>query len=95
MITAAKCNCFTTTQVQKSVGPLNSMKDAAILTDLQEQSAQLVLIELSLLNMKMLKKTHHYTQEQTDIINTPTCFPTTLQAYEEDLIQSLNFIHTV
>ena len=59
-----------------------------------EQSAQLVLIELSLLNMKMLKKTHHYTQEQTDIINTPTSFPSTLQAYEEDVMQSLNFIHT-
>ena len=34
MITVAKCNCFTTAQVLKSVGPLNLMKDAAILTDL-------------------------------------------------------------
>ena len=58
-----------------------------------KQSAQLVLIELSLLSMKMLKKTHHYTQEQKDIINTPTCLPSTLLAYEEDLIQSRNFIH--
>ena len=43
--------------------------------------------------MKMLKKTHHYTQEQKDIINTPTSFSSTLEAYEEDVIQSLNFIH--
>ena len=44
--------------------------------------------------MKMLKKTDHYTQEQKDIINTPASFPSTLQAYEEHVIQSLNFIHT-
>ena len=36
MITVAKCNCFTTVQVLKSVGPLNLMKDAAILTDLYD-----------------------------------------------------------
>ena len=50
-------------------------------------------MELSLLNMKMLKKTHHYTQEQKDIMNAPTCFPSTLQAYEEDLSNHL-ILHT-
>ena len=36
MFTAAKCNCFITAQVQKLVGPFNSMQDAAILTDLYD-----------------------------------------------------------
>ena len=36
MITVGKCNFFTTVQVLKSVGPLNLMKDAAILTDLYD-----------------------------------------------------------
>ena len=102
MFTAAKCNCFTTAQVQKLVGPLNSMKDAAILTDLYDlwdrslpskpTSSTLVLNHLPswgfLLNMKMLKKTHHYTQKQEGIMEERIISPPPLPPTKSHLCPS-------